>query len=170
VTEEHNNNPSETITLKRFGVFLKEKGIKVQPLAEAANAVETILVDKKDLLNTAKLLKEDKNSLFDLLISVSGVDRIKEELLESVYHLYSTTYHHMLVLKVRVSRDKPEVPSVSSLWITADWHEREAYDLMGIIYTGHPNLKRILLPDDWRGYPLRKDYKLEDERLVWNER
>ncbi len=170
MSDEQNKNQTEPLTLKRFGVFLREKGIHVEPLPEATNTVETVLLNKKELLQASRLLKDDKSCLFDLLVSVSAVDKIKDNLFESIYHLYSTSYHHMLVLKVQVPRERPELPSVSSIWKTADWHEREAYDLMGITYTDHPDLQRILLPADWKGYPLRKDYVLDDERLIWNER
>jgi NADH-quinone oxidoreductase subunit C len=86
---------------------------------------------------------------------------------EVVYHLYSMQHKHSLVLKVILPRWKgdqpgelPEVPSVASLWSTADWHEREVYDLSGVYFTGHPNLRRILCPEDWVGHPLRKDYEM----------
>lgn len=170
MTEDQNIQQPEPLTLKRVGLFLKEKGITVKPLPESTDVVETIQVEKKDLLKVSRLLKEDKDTLFDLLISVSAVDKIDEGLLESVYHLFSTKYYHMLVMKVQTSKEKPSIPSVVSIWTTADWHERESYDLMGITYDGHPDLKRILMPADWIGYPLRKDYTMNDERLVWNER
>ena len=86
---------------------------------------------------------------------------------EVVYHLFSMKHKHSLVLKVILPRWKddkpgelPEVPSVSGLWSTADWHEREVYDLSGVYFTGHPNLRRILCPEDWVGHPLRKDYEM----------
>lgn len=169
MSDEQNTNNTE-LTLQRIGIFLKEKGIKVQPLPLATDVVETILVNKKDIVQAGQILKNDKDMAFDLLLSVSAVDKLEENVFESVYHLFSTQYHHKVVLKVSVPRNKPVIPSVSSVWITADWHERECFDLMGIEYENHPNLKRILMPEDWKGYPLRKDYVQDDERLVWNER
>ena len=87
--------------------------------------------------------------------------------MQVVYHLSSIEHKHTLVLKVKVDRWKngeegslPEVPSVAGIWRTADWHEREVYDLSGVLFTDHPNMKRILCPDDWVGYPLRKDYEM----------
>jgi NADH-quinone oxidoreductase subunit C len=87
--------------------------------------------------------------------------------MEVVYHLSSITKKHSMVVKVKIPRWKddvegqcPEVPSVTSVWRTADWHEREVYDLSGIWFTGHPDLTRILCPEDWVGYPLRKDYEM----------
>lgn len=80
---------------------------------------------------------------------------------EVVYNLISTVHHHRIRLKVRVSEDDPRIASVASVWKTANWHERETFDLMGVIFEGHPDLRRILLPDDWEGHPLRKEYPLK---------
>ena len=169
MTNEENTN-EVALTLKKIGLYLKEKGIVVKPAPESSDVVETFIVEKKDLIKVCQLLKEDKDFKFDILISVSAVDKIDEGTMESVYHLFSSEYHHKVVIKVIVNRDKPSVPSVVPVWITADWHEREAYDLMGINYDGHPDLKRILMPADWIGHPLRRDYVMNDDRLIWNER
>ncbi len=108
-----------------------------------------------------EFLRDDESLRFDYLDSLSGVDNGKN-MLGVVYHISSTTYHHKIALKVEAPREKPEVPSVSDVWPTANWHEREAYDLFGIVFTGHPDLRRILLPEDWEGHPLRKDYKVPE--------
>jgi len=79
-----------------------------------------------------------------------------------VYNLFSMKHRHKIALRVDLPRDNPRVPSVESVWRTADWHEREAYDLFGIHFEGHPDLRRILCPDDWEGYPLRKDYVVQE--------
>ncbi len=120
--------------------------IKIQPakIAEAA----TFLIDDPDLQ-------------FDFLMCLSGVDYTKGTL-GVVYHLFSMTKRHKITIKVDVPAEEPEVPSVTSVWAAANWHEREAYDLFGIRFTGHPDLRRILLPEDWDGYPLRKDYKVPE--------
>lgn len=171
MTDEISNNQSNNeVSLKRFGILLKENGLIIEPFKDTSDQIEVIGVRENQLLQVCTLLKTNPESSFDLLISVSAVDKIKENIIESVYHLYSTKHNHKLVVKVQLRRDKPAVPSVTPLWKTADWHERESYDLMGIAYTGHPNLKRLLLPSDWIGHPLRKDYVLADERLKWNER
>ncbi len=104
----------------------------------------------------AEFLRDDEALQFDYLNSVSGMDL--GENLGVVYHLYSMSKNHKIVLKVEVPKDKPDVKTVSHIWRTADWHEREAYDLMGINFINHPDLRRILLPEDWEGHPLRKDY------------
>lgn len=117
---------------------------------------------KKDaLLPICQWLKTDPEMQFDLLSCVSGADDTKD--LWVVYHLYSIPKNQRAVLKVNVGRDEPEVESVTPVWTTADWHEREAYDMYGIKFENHPDLRRILLPEDWPGYPLRKDYEFPDE-------
>ena len=110
-------------------------------------------------------LRNNPETYFDFLSSVTGVDYGAEAgKFGVVYHLASIPYKTQLTLKVsrvngRDPNDLPSFPSVTSVYKTADWHEREAYDLVGIYFEGHPDLRRILLPDDWEGFPLRKDYK-----------
>ena len=82
----------------------------------------------------------------------------EEPRFEVNYHLFSTTFHHRLRLKVVVNEDDVHVPTVTGVWRTANWHERETYDLVGVIFDGHPDLRSILLPDDWQGHALRKDF------------
>lgn len=101
---------------------------------------------------------------FDYLNCLSAVDRIASGELEVVYNLSSLSQPTKILVRVRVPREDPIIRSVVSLWSTADWHEREAFDMMGIRFDGHPDLRRILTSEDWVGYPLRKDY--QDERLV----
>jgi NADH-quinone oxidoreductase subunit C len=128
------------------------------------------------IAEVAEFLKEDDRLLFDHLNNLSGVDYFEpdsakakkfghEPHIEVVYHLYSYEHRHAVVIKVKLPRwkdgiagDLPEVLTVSHVWAIADWHERETYDLMGIRFVGHPNLRRILCPEDWVGHPLRKDY------------
>lgn len=168
MSEEHINTPE--YSLKRFGIILKEHGCDVSPLKESSDSVEAILVQPENLLKICTELKNRKECLFDFLISISAVDKIKEDKIELVYHLFSTNHLHKLTLKTQLKRTNPVVDSVCDIWITADWHEREAYDLMGVLFFNHPNLTRILMPIDWIGHPLRKDYELKDERLKWNTR
>ena len=110
-------------------------------------------------------LRDNANTYFDFLSSLTGVDYgVEAGRFGVVYHLASIPYQSQLTLKVSVENsrdlnDLPTFPSVTSIYRTADWHEREAYDLVGIFFEGHPDLRRILLPDDWEGFPLRKDYK-----------
>ena len=140
----------------KFGVKAVER-IETQHL-------QSILVIGVDFLHDVCLYLRDTEGLyFDFLSNISAVDYYPEAKFELVYHLTSIPYQSQLVLKVELFNDRklnqlPQVPSVSGVWRTADWHEREAFDLMGVFFENHPDLRRILLPDDWEGYPLRKDY------------
>jgi NADH-quinone oxidoreductase subunit C len=116
-------------------------------------------VEPSILIEVMTYLKSEELD-FDELMCLSGVDYGAESNLGVTYHLCSTARGSKFMVKVKLAREKPVLPSVSGLWRTANWHEREAYDLYGISFDGHPDLTRILLPDDWEGHPLRKDYVL----------
>ena len=141
---------------EEFGAFLKTKEISSTPLGKDADGVEMLELEPKDLVNACHLLKETSETSFDFLVLMTSTDTKKGY--QSIYTLESTKTKKSLRIKVTLPKDSPIAPTVSHLWSTADWYEREAYDMMGIIYTGHPNLKRILNPENWEGYPLRKDY------------
>ena len=113
------------------------------------------------VLEVAEFLRADPDLEFDFLMCLSGVDSGKG-ILGVVYHLYSMTKRHKITIKADVPRDQATVPSVSSIWPTADWHEREAFDMLGIAFAGHPDHRRILLPEDYPGHPLRKDFKVPE--------
>ena len=106
-------------------------------------------------------LRDDIDLQFDYLMCLSGMDYGKGTL-GVVYNFFSMKKKHKLNLKVEVPKDKAEVPSVALVWQTANWHEREAYDLVGVKFLDHPDLRRILMPDDWEGHPLQKDYKVPE--------
>ena len=108
-------------------------------------------------------MKEHPELAYDYMGLSLGVDQ--ETYMESLNYLYSYTHRNQACLKVKVDREKPTVASVVDLWAGANWFERETYDLLGIQYVGHPDLRRILLADDWVGYPLRKDYVQFDEEV-----
>jgi len=120
-----------------------------------------ILVVPERMKEVALFLRDDPAMQFDYLMCLSGMD-YNDGKLGVVYHLFSTVHRHKIVLKVQCAKETPHVQSVSAVWGTANWHEREAYDLLGIIFDEHPDLRRILLPDDWGGYPLRKDYRVPE--------
>ncbi|SDZ45870.1 NADH-quinone oxidoreductase subunit C [Evansella caseinilytica] len=123
-----------------------------------------IILDTKNWdVKTAKLLRDDPALAFDFLSCITGVDY--EEHMEVVYNFFSTTKKHSMYVKVKTTREKPSVTSVESLWKSADYMERETYDLFGIDFPGHWNLRRILLQDDWEGHPLRKDYVTDKKAL-----
>jgi NADH-quinone oxidoreductase subunit C len=149
------------LTLKQVYEKLRERHPDAgASIVEAAGDAYCI-VKAEALLAVARWLKGDPEMQFDLLSSVSGTDDGKN--LWSVYHLYSVLRNQRAVIKVQLDRSAPSVPSLVPVWKAADWHEREAYDMYGIVYTDHPDLRRILLPEDWPGYPLRKDYEFPDE-------
>lgn len=141
---------------------------EVKFLEKTSDDIEVLEVKPEMLVETATYLKMNKNTQFDVLLSVSGVDR--QEHFEVVYHLFSTTFSKKLILKSVLNRTSPETVSLCEVYSAANWHERETYDLFGINFTGHPNMERLLMPNDWKGHPLRKDYVNDDERLSWNER
>jgi len=146
------------MTFQEISEQLQQKFGDAVVLVKADAAVDPfIVVAAQSVRDIALYLREDASMQFDYLMCLSGVDR--KGTFEVVYHLASMTLRHKLVLKVSAPADRPEVPTVEAVWKTANWHEREAYDLFGIIFTGHPDLRRILLPYDWEGYPLRKDYE-----------
>lgn len=120
-----------------------------------------IKVAAEALPDLAKYLLEKPELRFGSLMSLSGIDLGEE--LQVVYHLFSLEHRHKMTVKVNVPKDDPKVPTVSKVWPTADWHERETFDLMGVVFDGHEDLRRILLPDDWQGHPLRKDYEFPKE-------
>lgn len=129
----------------------------------------TVRVQMQSIAEVCQLLHENKNTYFDHLACITALDNGPQaNTLEVIYHLYSIPHHLQLMLKVLVSREQPgeplpAVPSVSHIWRGANWHEREAYDLVGIGFTKHPDLRRILLPADWEGHPLRKDYAIQQQ-------
>jgi NADH-quinone oxidoreductase subunit C len=154
---------------QQFGPKIKAKKIDVQD--------PFVTVDAGDVVEVARFLRDDPQMRFDMLDCISGVDYFEpdpkkapkagfEPHLEVVYHLHSFTRRHRFVVKVSLPRWKdnipgelPEMPSVTGIWPGAEWHEREVYDLNGVWFTGHPDLRRILLSEDWVGHPLRKDYE-----------
>lgn len=139
--------------------WLTEKipDIVIEEIDNPVSSDKSLLIAQKDFLRVATELRTNSDAKFDSLHSVSGVD-LKSDLM-AVYHFFAFSRNEKLILKVKVSREEPIIDSVVHLWPSADWHEREIYDLIGIKFHNHPDLRRILLPDDWVGYPLRKDYE-----------
>ncbi|HEY7271559.1 MAG TPA: NADH-quinone oxidoreductase subunit C [Actinoplanes sp.] len=163
--------PEVVGTPKPYGGYFDEV---TDALEEAypgfADAIEKVVVDRGELTlhivpekiaDVCQTLRDDDALRFELCSSVSGVDYLgsDERRLHVVYQLTSMTYRRRVRLEAAVPADG-SLPSVTSVYPTADWQEREAYDMFGMIFTGHPNLTRILMPDDWEGFPQRKDYPL----------
>ena len=144
---------------------IKEK-LPEAVVEEILDGVDPFVVVKAEQWGeTAQLCRDDSRLGFDLLSCISGVDYPEREEgpeIEVIYHLDSTVNHHGITIKVKLPRSDPRVASVEEIWRTADWHEREPYDLVGVLFEGHHNLVRILCAEDWVGHPLRKDYEPPD--------
>ncbi len=122
-----------------------------------------VVVKPEALLSVCDQLHKNPASYFDMLSCITGVDNGTEAgTMEVIYHLYSIPFNQSLAMKVILPRENPEVDSVVTVWKAANWMEREVYDMFGIVFKNHPDLRRILMPADWKGYPLRKDYKHEE--------
>jgi NADH-quinone oxidoreductase subunit C len=117
-----------------------------------------IEVDPEKIDGVCRLLHDDPDTRFDSLSNLSGVDYPEHGHIQVVYNLISYEHGGDMTIKTNADRNAPTVRTVCEVWKTANWLEREVYDLLGVDFTGHPDLRRILLPDDWIGYPLRKDY------------
>lgn len=120
-----------------------------------------LYVDKGAFHDVALTLRDDPALDFDYLMSISGVDTT--EGLVCVYHLFSYKHRHTAVIKLKVPYNDTDIPSVADVWPAANWHEREQFDFFGFNFTGHPDLRRIMLPEDWVGHPLLKSYEYPDE-------
>jgi NADH-quinone oxidoreductase subunit C len=138
---------------------------------DISDAIEKVVLDRGELTlhiapqrikDVCQIMRDSDGLRFELCSSVSGVDYLgsDERRLHTVYQLTSMTYRRRVRLEAAVTAEDPHLPSVTSVYPTADWQERETYDMFGIVYDGHPGLTRILMPDDWEGHPQRKDYPL----------
>lgn len=123
----------------------------------------SLSIHASNLLVVCEQLYKNPETYFDMLTCITGVDNGSEaNTMEVIYQLYSIPFNHSLMLKVVVPRENPEVESIAAIWKSANWLEREVFDMFGIVFKNHPDLRRILMPADWNGYPLRKDYKHEE--------
>ena len=134
---------------------------KVADKSSKIEGKKVLFVLPNNWIEISTLLKNESDLDFDYLMCISSYDKGDEKIYGVAYNLFSTTKKHYLEVRVE-AEDGKSIPSVVSLWQTANWHEREAFDMMGIKFEGHPNLKRILLSDDWEGHPLRKNFKEPD--------
>ena len=122
-----------------------------------------IRVDPAAIVDVCRFLRDESDLQFDSLSNETGVDYKAKGVIEVVYHLYSYPHRHAIVLKVDAPRDTPVVPTVETVWKAANWLEREIYDLLGVTFEGHTDLRRLLMPEDWIGHPLRKDFVEPEE-------
>ncbi len=143
--------------------LLKERFSEdVKEIREFRNQV-SVIVKRDNILKIIRFLKEEPEIQMDFLKDLTAVDYLGKKVprFEVVYHLYSIKFRHMIRIKAEVPEEDPVIDTVVPIYRGADWHERECYDMFGITFRGHPDLRRILLPEDWEGHPLRKDYPLE---------
>jgi NADH/F420H2 dehydrogenase subunit C len=143
----------------------EEEVVKKNQIAQEKGLGYVLNVDKQDLFKAASGLKE---AGFDLFLFVSGIDY--PDSIKLTYRVYSTKTRNKfgVMIKTEVPKSNPVIDSLVPLWSAADWHERETYDLYGVQFTGHPDLRRIFMPEDWVGYPLRKDYS-DDHMIVMDD-
>jgi NADH-quinone oxidoreductase subunit C len=168
VQEEKTLEPSpEQPTLDWYVQLISEqinKDAVEEALINRANGhLSTLIIKKEYWDQVAKLFRDHPDLQFSYVQNCAGVDA--ETHMEVVYHLYSFVHSRRVCFRIKTDRENAAVPTVSHLWQAANWNEREIFDLLGIRFEGHPNLKRILMPDDWVGYPLRKDYEPLDKEV-----
>jgi NADH/F420H2 dehydrogenase subunit C len=170
-------NPDAKKVSETLEVSKTEEGLEEQPkvekpsnpslleFTEEGSQFLNVIVQPKHLHELMSQLKKNPETHFDYLFCLSGVDWGEE--LGVVYHLESTTHRHIIVVKVSTAdRENPMLDSVYDIWATAEFHEREVFDFFGIIFTNHPNLKRLFLTEEWEGFPLRKDYVDEINMVI----
>lgn len=152
--------PKESTNIKK----LKEKFGKTIIDSHSFRGDDTVIIKKQHVLDVCRFLKEEKDLEFNFMMDLTAVDYLNQkdsyERFEVVYHFYSLKYNHRIRVKAPVSESDCTIDSIVPLWVGADWFEREAYDMYGIKFNDHPNLKRILLYEEFEGYPLRKDYPI----------
>lgn len=136
---------------------IRLEALLTSPTFEDAAEWTTVTIGPEGWEGFARQLRWAEGFDFDYLFCVTAVDWRTH--FTMVYHLTSTVHRHMLVVKIRLDRERPEIRTVSDIWRTAEFHEREAYDLMGVIFTDHPDLRRLFMTEEWKGWPLRKDYE-----------
>lgn len=124
----------------------------------------SVIVPLADFRAIMEFLYKEPSLHFDYPMCQTAVDWPEQNKIVSTYHLYSMDQKHKIVVKCELERAKPEIPTVSDLWQGCEWFERETFDMFGIVFEGHPDLRRILMTDDWVGFPLRKDYR--DSRIA----
>ncbi len=145
--------PSEIIEI------VKQHDAESVASAVADGPYPHVVLKAEKLIAVADFLKSEPRLRFDLLRCISAIDWPTKNSIEVVYDLISTSLAHAFAVKVMLDRANPQVESVGGIWPAAQWHERESFDLMGVTFLHHPDLRRILMPEDWPGHPLRKDYE-----------
>lgn len=129
----------------------------------------SVIVRKDRIKEILRFLRDESGLDFDLLADLCGVDNLKKrkQRFQVVYQLYSIQHRHRIRIKAEIPEDDCTISSIVEIWEGANWHERECFDMFGIVFDGHPDLRRILMPDDWEGHPLRKDYDVKGPEKKW---
>jgi len=166
--ESREETQAESLVLQRLREQFRQALLEVKIWRNETS----VLLAPQDLTRACRFLRDDPDLAFDFLTDVTAVDRLdlpeSTPRFEVVYHLYSLQHRRRVRLKVRVNGGEA-VPTVTGLWPAANWHEREVFDMFGVPFEGHPDLRRILMPEDWEGHPLRKDYPVEASPKWWEE-
>jgi NADH-quinone oxidoreductase subunit C len=163
-TVQHTESQLTPANASSAAIVTALRGMHAEWVGEVIEAFGevTVIVPREQIAQVCSFLKIASGFDFNMLADICGADRGPEEepRFEVNYHLFSTTKFHRLRLKVLLNEEDTNVPTVTGVWRTANWHERETFDMFGVIFDGHPDLRRILLPDDWQGHALRKDFPL----------
>lgn len=162
ILPESTPTPGNAIDAEKISALVRASDADAVVDIVGAFGEVTISVPRTSIVAVCSYLKTAPNFEFNMLADICGADRGIEEdpRFEVNYHLFSTKFYHRLRLKVLLGEDDAHVPTVVNIWKTANWHERETFDMFGVIFDGHPDLRRILLPDEWQGHALRKDFPL----------
>ena len=153
--------------MKIFGILSEKFDGKIKQFIESTYP-PAVLVEADAISGVCRFLKEEDGLDFTSLMCLSGVDLKEQGKMAVVYHLHSMKRKHKITIKVELDRNNPHVQTVEQIWPGANWYEREAFDLLGIVFDGHSDLRRILLPEDWEGHPLRKDYVYPKRYHTWD--
>ena len=156
----------QSITIQRLNERFGDR-VEVMPSID----MDCVKVRREDIVDVCSFLRNEDDLDYDLMRDLTCVDYINETpRFEVVYHLYSIYHGHEVRLKARVEESDPTIDTITSVWIGANWYEREAYDMYGVKFNGHPDLRRLLMYPEFEGYPLRKDYPVDKEQPLFEER
>jgi NADH-quinone oxidoreductase subunit C len=151
------------LTFDQLFAIVQQNCKHAEAVADLNATPKAVKIHQDDLINVCAMLIKNPDTYFDMLSCVTGIDNgVAANTMEVAYNLYSIPYNIHLMLKVILSRENPEIDSITSIWKTANWHEREIFDMFGINFKNHPDLRRILMPADWEGHPLKKDFKHQE--------
>ena len=159
---------AESVTIRRLD---ERFGDRIQVISSPFDQMDTVLVKREDIVDICTFLRNEDDLYYDLFRDLTCVDYIHENpRFEVVYHFYSIKHAHAVRVKARVPEEDPTIDTISDIWVGADWFEREAYDMYGVKFNNHPDLRRLLLYPEFVGYPLRKDYPIDKEQPLVEER